>query len=82
MNTKEKSPTDTWMGWSVGRWEGDTLVIEVTDQNDQTWFDRAGDFHSEELKVVERYTALDRNTIIIYLSDNGWFLPNSKHTFT
>ena len=63
MNTKEKSPTDTWMGWSIGRWEGDTLVIEVTDQNDQTWFDRAGDFHSEELKVVERYTALDRNII-------------------
>ena len=63
MNTKEKSPTDTWMGWSIGRWEGDTLVIEVTDQNDQTWFDRAGDFHSEALKVVERYSALDRNTI-------------------
>jgi hypothetical protein len=63
MNTKEKSPTDSWMGWSIGRWDGDTLVIEVTDQNDQTWFDRAGDFHSEALKVVERYTLADRNTI-------------------
>jgi hypothetical protein len=63
MNSKEKSPTDSWMGWSIGRWEGDTLVIEVTDQSDQTWFDRAGDFHSDALKVVERYTPVDRNTI-------------------
>jgi hypothetical protein len=63
MNSKEKSPTDSWMGWSVGRWEGDTLVIDVTDQIDQTWFDRAGDYHSEELKVTERYSAVDRNTI-------------------
>jgi hypothetical protein len=63
MNTKEKSPTDTWMGWSIGRWEGDTLVIDVTDQNDETWFDRAGNYHSEALKVTERYTYGDRNTI-------------------
>jgi hypothetical protein len=63
MNSKEKSPTDTWMGWSIGRWEGNTLIIDVTDQNDQTWLDRAGNFHSEELKVVERYTLADRNTI-------------------
>ncbi len=63
MNTKEKSPTDAWMGWSVGRWDGNTLVIDVTDQIDQTWFDRAGDFHSEALHVTERYTPIDRNTI-------------------
>lgn len=63
MNTKARSPLDTWMGWSVGHWERDTLVVEVTDFNDQTWFDRAGNFHSEALKVVERYRALDRNTI-------------------
>jgi hypothetical protein len=63
MNSNEKSPTDTWMGWSIAHWEGDTLVIVVTDQNDQTWFDRAGNFHSEALKVTERYTAKDRNTI-------------------
>ena len=63
MNSNEKSPTDSWMGWSIGRWDGNTLIIDVTDQIDQTWFDRAGNFHSEALKVVERYTLADRNTI-------------------
>jgi hypothetical protein len=63
MNTKDQSPTDTWMGWNVGRWEGDTLVVDVTDQIDQTWFDRAGDFHSAALHVVERYSPLDHNTL-------------------
>ena len=47
---------DSWMGQSVGRWEGDTLVIEVTGFNDQSWFDRAGNHHTEALKVVERYS--------------------------
>lgn len=47
---------DAWMGNSVGRWEGDTLVVEVTDLIDQTWFDRSGNFHSGALRVTERYT--------------------------
>jgi hypothetical protein len=50
------APVDSWMGQSVGRWEGDTLVVEVTAQNDSTWFDRAGNHHSAEMKVVERYS--------------------------
>jgi hypothetical protein len=50
------APADSWMGQSVGRWEGDTLVIDVTDLSDRTWFDRAGNFHSDKLHVVERYT--------------------------
>ena len=47
---------DFWMGDSRGRWEGDTLVVDLIHFNDQTWFDRAGNFHSEALHVVERYT--------------------------
>jgi hypothetical protein len=50
------APVDSWMGQSVGKWEGDTLVIDVTGFNDQSWFDRSGNFHSEKLHVVERYT--------------------------
>jgi hypothetical protein len=50
------APVDSWMGQSVGRWEGETLVIDATGFNDQTWFDRAGNYHTEKLHVVERYT--------------------------
>jgi hypothetical protein len=59
-----QAPADFWMGWSNGHWEGDTLVIEVTSQNDQTWFDRAGNFHSNALRVVERYTPRSPDTLI------------------
>ena len=57
------APIDSWMGQSFGKWDGDTFVIEVTGQNDQTWFDRAGNFHSEQLRVVEKYTLLSENLI-------------------
>jgi hypothetical protein len=50
------APADSWMGQSVGRWEGDTLVVDVTGLLDQTWFDRSGNHHSDKLHVVERYT--------------------------
>jgi len=47
---------DSWMGQSVGHWEGDTFVAEGSGFNDQTWFDRAGNHHSASMTVVERYT--------------------------
>jgi hypothetical protein len=49
---------EAWMGHSVGRWEGDTLVVEVTDLVGETWFDRSGNFHSAGLRVTERYTPI------------------------
>jgi hypothetical protein len=48
--------SDSWMGQSVGRWEGDTFVVDAKGFNDQTWFDRSGNFHTDALHVVERYT--------------------------
>jgi hypothetical protein len=54
---------DSWMGDSRAHWEGDTLVVEVTGQNDKTWFDMAGDFHSDALSLTERYRMLDADTI-------------------
>jgi len=64
MNDPGPAPADSWMGWSVGRWDGDTLVIDVTSQIDQTWFDRAGNFHSNALHVVERYTPMGPNHLL------------------
>ena len=57
MGPAQDSGANSWMGWSSGRWEGDTLVVDVTAFNDQTWFDRAGNFHSDALHVTERYRA-------------------------
>lgn len=47
---------ESWMGQSVASWDGDTLVVTVTGLNEQTWLDRSGDFHSDAMKVTERYT--------------------------
>lgn len=63
MKDHQEAPADSWMGWSNGRWEGDTLVIDTTGFNDKTWFDRAGNFHSDALHVVERYTLRDPDHI-------------------
>jgi hypothetical protein len=61
---KFEAPPDTWMGHSVGHWEGETLVVDVVSFNDQTWFDRAGNYHSDQLHVVERYTATGPDTLL------------------
>ena len=58
MTDHGEPPAGSWMGWSNGHWEGDTLVVDVTGFNGQTWFDRAGNFHSDALHVVERYTPI------------------------
>jgi hypothetical protein len=57
------APADSWMGQSVGKWEGDTFVVDVTGLDDRTWFDRAGNFHSDALHVTERYTLTSPNTM-------------------
>jgi hypothetical protein len=59
----EGPPDDTYMGHSVGRWEGDTLVVEVTNFNGKNWFDRAGNFHSDALHLVERFTPITPDAI-------------------
>jgi len=64
MGPPTKSPGDFWMGWSNGHWEGDTLVVSVTNLNDQTWFDRAGNFHSDTMHVVERYVPISPNALM------------------
>jgi hypothetical protein len=58
-----KGHIDWWMGDSRGHWDGDTLVVDNVDFNDRTWFDRSGNFHSDELHVVERYTLTDPDHI-------------------
>jgi hypothetical protein len=58
MKAPTKAPADSWMGWSNGHWEGDSLVVDVTSLNDQTWFDRAGNWHSDQLHVIERFTRI------------------------
>jgi hypothetical protein len=58
-----KAAVPNWMGWSNGHWEGDTLVIEVTGNRDETWFDRSGNFHSDAMKVTERYTLRNPDVI-------------------
>jgi hypothetical protein len=57
------APIDTWMGQSVASWDGDTLVLDVTGLNPQTWLDRSGNHHSDQLHVVERYTPMGPNHI-------------------
>lgn len=54
-----RGPIDWWLGDARAKWEGDALVVDVVHFNDRTWFDQAGNFHSDDLHVVERYSLLD-----------------------
>jgi hypothetical protein len=63
MKNHQKAPVPMWMGWSNGSWDGDTLVVEVTGNRDDTWFDRSGNFHSDAMKVTERFSFRNRDVI-------------------
>jgi hypothetical protein len=63
MNDHGPAPAPSWMGWSNGWFEGDTLVIETTGFNGMTWFDRAGNFHSDNLRVIERFTHISDDAL-------------------
>ena len=58
-----EAPILSWMGHNLARYEGDTLVIEVTDQVPETWLDHAGNHHTDALRVTERYTHVGPNVI-------------------
>jgi hypothetical protein len=64
LENHQPAPLDLWMGWSNGKWEGDTLVVDVTGFNGHSWLDRSGNFTSATLHVVERYTPTGPNTIM------------------
>jgi hypothetical protein len=78
MNSKELSPVDSWMGWANGRWEGDTLVIDNTGFNEHSWFDRAGNHHSNQLTVLERFTPRGQDAAYLEYSAT----MTDKETFT
>jgi hypothetical protein len=63
MDSQMQAPVNSWMGWSNGRWEGDTLVIEVTGLNGESWLDRSGNYLSSNATVTERYTPIGPNHI-------------------
>jgi hypothetical protein len=64
MADQTEAPADSWMGWSNGKWDGETLVVDTTGFNDLSWFDRAGNFHTDALHVVERFTARSPDTLM------------------
>jgi len=63
MKDHSEPPIDSWMGKSSGAWDRNVLVVTTTGQYDRTWLDRAGNHHSNQLKVTERFSLLDANHI-------------------
>ena len=62
-NSKHLPDIDFWMGDSRGKWDGNTLVVDVADNNADTWLDGSGNYHSDALHVVERYTRTSSDTL-------------------
>ena len=83
-NPHPEGPINWWMGDSRGSWDGDTLVVDVVHFTDQTWFDRAGNFHSEALHVVERYTPTTPNHLLyeVTIEDPAVFTRPWKMSMT
>ena len=81
MGKPTEAPADSWMGWSNGHWEGETLVIDVTGLNDQTWFDRAGNFHGDKLHVTERYTKLSNDHLMYEAVERFFFRQTIDYAF-
>jgi hypothetical protein len=63
MGKPTEAPVDSWMGWSNGKWEGDTLVVDVTGLKGNAWLDRAGNYTTDATHVVERFTLTDADHI-------------------
>ena len=79
-----EDPSPTWYGHSIGRWEGDTLVVDTIGLNDRFWLDSGGTPHTEKLHLVERYTRPDFNTLrrAVTVEDPGAFTRPFTVTFT
>ena len=77
-------PFPTWWGHSIGRWEGDTLVIDTVGYNDKFWFDAVGTPHTEKLHTIERWTRTNYGTLVddFTLDDPGAFTKPIKMKFT
>ena len=63
MEKPTEAPVDSWMGWSNGHWEGDVLVVDVRSMNGMAWLDRVGDFTTDNVHVIERFTMTDADHI-------------------
>jgi hypothetical protein len=79
-----EDPSPTWYGHSIGRWEGDTLVIDTIGLNDKFWLDSRGTPHTEKLHLVERWTRTDFNTLrrVVTIDDPGAFTRPFEVTYT
>jgi hypothetical protein len=79
-----EDPTPTWFGHSIGRWEGDTLVIDTVGYNDRFWFDRRGHPHTERLHTIERWTRTTFTTLVnrVTIDDPGAYTRPFTVTFT
>ncbi|MGE3843644.1 MAG: hypothetical protein AB7I50_18895 [Vicinamibacterales bacterium] len=85
MNAKHpEDPSPTWYGHSIGRWEGDTLVIDTIGLNDRFWLDSAGAPHTEQLHLIERWTRTDYNTLRrdVTIDDPGAYTKPFTVTYT